>query len=83
MSRRSSREMRRRIRQWGERLFENEGLRDSLTDDQASRLLNELANDLPALTELVGRAAALAPHLRCATPAAEPMIRMEPPVPAQ
>jgi len=38
--------------------------------DQASRLLNELANDLPALTELVGRAAALAPHLRCATPAA-------------
>ncbi|HNR47106.1 MAG TPA: DNA double-strand break repair nuclease NurA [Anaerolineaceae bacterium] len=41
--------------------------------DQASRLLNELANDLPALTELVGRAAALAPHLRCATPAAEPL----------
>lgn len=40
MSRRSSREMRRRIRQWGERLFENEGLRDSLTDDQASRLLD-------------------------------------------
>lgn len=40
MSRSSSREMRRRIRQWGERLYENEGLRDSLDDDQAKRLLD-------------------------------------------
>lgn len=40
MSRRSSREIRRRIRQWGERLFENEGLRDSLDDEQAKRLLD-------------------------------------------
>lgn len=40
MSRSSAREMRRRIRQWGERLFEHEGLRDNLTDDQASRLLD-------------------------------------------
>ncbi len=39
MSRSSSREMRRRLRQWGERLFENEGLRDSLNDDQANRVL--------------------------------------------
>lgn len=40
MSRSSSREMRRRIRQWGERLYENEGLRDSLDDEQAKRLLD-------------------------------------------
>jgi len=40
MSRSSSREMRRRLRQWGERLYENEGLRDSLDDDQAKRLLD-------------------------------------------
>lgn len=40
MPRHSSREMRRRIRQWGERLYENEGLRDSLDDEQAKRLLD-------------------------------------------
>jgi hypothetical protein len=32
--------MRRRIRQWGERLYENEGLRDNLDDEQAKRLLD-------------------------------------------
>lgn len=40
MLRNSNRQIRQRLRPWSERLYENEGFRDGLDDDQASRLLN-------------------------------------------